>query len=97
MYTLELNLKQSPLTLSIQKKTLEAAQADYDRVVAALNGDKAVLLELTCEQVPAKRLSCLSGEVAAVQVYEKSATSASGKPPGFFGLANSAPQPTPNP
>ena len=87
MYTLELNLKQSPLPLSVQKKTLEAAQADYDRAIAALKGEGEALLEFTCEQVPEKRISCLSSEVAAVQLYEKSASSASGKPPGFFGLA----------
>ncbi|MDA0672428.1 MAG: hypothetical protein O3C67_01805 [Cyanobacteria bacterium] len=87
MYTLELNLKQTPLPLSVQKKTLEDAKADYDRIVAALQAGGSTLLELTCEQVPDKKVSFLSGEVAAVQMYEKSGTtSASGKPPGFFSL-----------
>lgn len=87
MYTLELNLKQTPLSLSVQKKTMEDAKADYDRIVAALKSGSSTLLELTCEQVPDKKVSFLSGEVVAVQMYEKSGTTAaSGKPPGFFSL-----------
>ena len=87
MHTIELNLKQSPLPLSVQKKSAEDAQADYQRVMDALKTGNAVVLELTCDQVPDKRISVLANEVAAVQMYEKSGTaSASGKPPGFFSL-----------
>lgn len=87
MHTLELNLKQSPLPLVIQKQSLEEAQADYQRVTDALNTGNVTVLELTCDQVPDKRVSLLVSEIAAVQIYEKSGTtSASGKPPGFFSL-----------
>ena len=87
MYTLELNLKQTPLPLSVQKKAMEDAKADYDRIVAALQSGSSTLIELTCEQVTDKRVSFFSGEVVAVQMYEKSGTTtASGKPPGFFSL-----------
>lgn len=87
MHTLELNLKHSPLPLMVQKETLEAAQADYQKVIEALKGGNTVLLELTCDQIPDKHISILVSEVAAVQLYEKSGTtSASGKPPGFFAL-----------
>jgi hypothetical protein len=87
MYTLELNLKQMPIPLSVQKKAVEDAKADYDRIVAALKSGSSTLIELTCEQVPDKKVSLLSGEVVAVQMYEKSGTTAaSGKPPGFFSL-----------
>ncbi|NER81428.1 MAG: hypothetical protein F6K42_18045 [Leptolyngbya sp. SIO1D8] len=87
MYTLELNLKQSPLPLMIQKQSLEDAETDYKRVTDALNTGNAVLLELTCDQVPNKRVTILVSEIAAIQMYEKSGTaSASGKPPGFFSL-----------
>jgi len=88
MYTLELNLKHSPLPLMVQKETLEAAQADYQKVLSALQGGNTVVLELTCDQVPNKHISILVSEIAAVQLYEKSGTaSASGRPPGFFSLA----------
>jgi len=87
MYTLELNLKQSPLPITLQKKALEDAQADYQRISEALQGGNAVALELTCDQVPDKRVMVLVSELAAVQIYEKSGTtSASGKPPGFFSM-----------
>jgi hypothetical protein len=88
MHTLELNLKQSPLPLMIQKETLEAAQADYKKVTEALTSSTPVVLELTCDQVTNKHISILASEIAAVQLYEKSGTtSASGRPPGFFSLA----------
>lgn len=87
MHTLEVNLKHSPLPLMIQKETMEAAQADYQRVTEALKGGNPVLVELTCDQTPDKHISILVSEIAAVQLYEKSGTtSASGKPPGFFSL-----------
>jgi hypothetical protein len=86
MHTLEINLKQSPLPLIVQKETLEAAQADYQRVLDALRGTGG-LIELTCDQVTEKRISVVVQEIAAIQLYEKSGTaSASGKPPGFFAL-----------
>ncbi len=88
MHTLELNLKHSPLPLMIQKETLEAAQADYQKVTEALKSGNTVVLELTCDQVTDKHISILTSEIAAVQLYEKSGTtSASGRPPGFFSLA----------
>ncbi|MEO1297296.1 MAG: hypothetical protein AAFW75_16215 [Cyanobacteria bacterium J06636_16] len=87
MYTLELNLKHSPLPLSVQKKEAADAKADYQRVMDALKTGNAVVIELTCDQVPEKHISVLASEIAAVQIYEKSGTtSASGKPPGFFSM-----------
>jgi hypothetical protein len=41
------------------------------------------LLELTCEKEEHKRLTLLSSEVVAVQLYEKSAVGGGGKRPGF--------------
>ena len=87
MYTLELNLKHSPLPLMVQKDSREAAQADYQRIAGAIKAGDMVILELTCDQVPDKHISVLLSEIAAVQLYEKSGTtSASGKPPGFFAM-----------
>jgi hypothetical protein len=87
MYTLELNLKHSPLPLMIQKESKEEAQADYQNVIDALKNGNTVILEMTCDQVTDKHISILVSEIAAVQLYEKSGTtSASGKPPGFFAL-----------
>jgi hypothetical protein len=41
------------------------------------------VLELTCEKEPEKMVSLLSSEVVAVQLFEKSASAAGGKRPGF--------------
>jgi hypothetical protein len=93
MYTLELNLKHSPLPLMIQKESLEAAQADYRRITEALSNGNAVVIELSCDQIPNKHVNVLVSELAAVQMYEKSGTaSASGKPPGFFAMVGEAVQ-----
>ncbi|MEM1310711.1 MAG: hypothetical protein AAF892_06580 [Cyanobacteria bacterium P01_D01_bin.71] len=87
MYTLEVNLKHSPSPLVVQKETLEAAQAEYQKVLGALQDGNTVVLELACAQVTDKHISVLVSEIAAVQLYEKSGTtSASGRPPGFFSM-----------
>ena len=41
------------------------------------------MLELTCEKDEDKRVSLLSSEILAVQTYEKSATGAGSRRPGF--------------
>ncbi len=93
MYTIEVNLKQSPLPLMVQKESLDAAESDYRRILDAIQSGSSGIIELTCDQVSDKRLSVLTGEVAAVQLYEKSGTaSASGKAPGFFALVGEAGQ-----
>ncbi|MBE9078591.1 hypothetical protein IQ241_15025 [Romeria aff. gracilis LEGE 07310] len=88
MYILELTLKHTALPLSIQKQTAEAAEAAYGEISKALNSGSPVMVELTCDKQPDKKLAVLVSELAAVQVYEKSgSTTASGKAPGFFALA----------
>ena len=87
MHTLEVNLKHSPLPLMIQKESLEAAQADYQRIADALSSGNPVNVEMSCDMVTDKKVNVIVSEIAAVQIYEKSGTaSASGKPPGFFAL-----------
>lgn len=93
MYTLEVNLKHSPLPLMIQKESLDAVKAEYQKITEALKSGNTVAVELTCDQVPEKHITVLGSEIAAVQFYEKSGTaSASGKPPGFFALMGEDPQ-----
>jgi len=46
------------------------------------------LLELACEKQPGKKIGILGTEISAVQISDKSGTAAaSGRPPGFFALA----------
>jgi hypothetical protein len=88
MFILEINLKNTPVTLSVQKKTGEDAEAAYQQVLEALRSGSNKLVELTCDHQTSKKLAILSGDIAAAQVYEKSSTAtSSGRPPGFFAMA----------
>ncbi|MDJ0702059.1 MAG: hypothetical protein QNJ46_02165 [Leptolyngbyaceae cyanobacterium MO_188.B28] len=87
MFTIELTLKYTALPLSIQKKTSEDAEAAYRSAVEAMRTGSPVLLELTCDQQPGKKVTAMVSELAAVQIFEKSSTAtASGRPPGFFSM-----------
>ncbi|MEM7770622.1 MAG: hypothetical protein AAGA75_01060 [Cyanobacteria bacterium P01_E01_bin.6] len=87
MYILEITLKGSPISLSIQKKEESDAKSAYNQVIEAMKTASAVTLELTCEHQVGKTLCVLTSEVSSVQLSEKSGTAASsGKPPGFFAL-----------
>ncbi len=89
MYIVELSLKHTALPMSVQKKTVEAADEAYATVLGALKTGQPVILEMTCDKQEGKKLSVLVSELAAVQVYEKSGgTSSSGKAAGFFAMAN---------
>jgi hypothetical protein len=83
MYVVELSLKLSPMPVAVQRKELADAHELYNTVRQALEGAGPPVLELTCEKEPEKKVSLLTSEVVAVQVYEKSAAAAGGKRPGF--------------
>jgi hypothetical protein len=88
MYIVELTLKHTALPLTVQKKTVEAAEESYQTIMTALKEGRPGMLELTCEQQEGKKVAVMVSELAAVQIYEKSSsTSSSGKAPGFFALA----------
>lgn len=88
MFIIDVSLKSAPVTLSVQRKASEDAESSYQQVIEAVRSGEHRLIELTCEHQPGKKISVLSSEVAAVQVYEKSSTAtSSGRPPGFFALA----------
>ena len=83
MYVVELSLRLSPLPVAVQRKELEAAQALYQQVRAAMESGEPKLLELTCEKEENKRLSLLSSEIVAVQMFEKSGPGSGSRRPGF--------------
>jgi hypothetical protein len=86
MFIIDLTLKSTPVTLSVQRKSAEDAEALYQEVVQAIGSGSGKLLEMTCEHQPGKRISVLSGEISAVQMAEKTAATASGRPPGFAAM-----------
>jgi hypothetical protein len=84
MFIIDLTLKNTPLMLSVQRKSLDDAKAVYQQVLDAIRSGNPVILELTCEQMPEKTVGVLISEISAVQISEKSSTTAaSGRPPGF--------------
>jgi len=83
MYVVEISLRLSPMPVAVQRKELEAAQALSGEVRQALDSGHPKVLELTCEKDEQKRVSLLSGEIVALQIYEKSSVAGGGKRPGF--------------
>lgn len=83
MHIIEISLKLTPMPMSVQRKEVEAAEAVYQQVVGAINSGTPNILELTCEHQPDKKVSILTSEIAAVQMYEKSGMASGGKRPGF--------------
>ena len=83
MYVIELALRMSPMPVSVQRKEKNAAEEVYQQVRTALEQGQPRLLELTCEKVDGKRLSVLTSDLLAVQIYEKTAASSGSKRPGF--------------
>ena len=83
MYVVELSLRLSPMPIAVQRKELADAQALYGEVKQALEAGHPRVLELHCEKEEHKRISLLSSELVAVQVYEKSAVGGGSKRPGF--------------
>ena len=87
MFILDVTLKNTPVSLSVQRKSEEDAKAVYRQVLEAMQSGNPVTLELTCEQQPGKTVAVLVSEISAVQMAEKtSSATASGRPPGFFSL-----------
>lgn len=88
MYMIDITLKNTPLALSVQRKNEEDAKALYRQILEAMKSGSPAILELTCEQQVGKTIGVLVNEISAVQMAEKSGTAAaSGRPPGFFAMA----------
>ena len=83
VYMIELALRMSPMPVSVQRKERDAAEAVYQQVRTTLEQGQPRLLELTCEKVDGKRLSVLTSDILAVQIYEKTAATSGSKRPGF--------------
>jgi hypothetical protein len=88
MYIIDITLKNSPVSLSVQRKSAEDAEAAYQAIAQAIRSGNSELLELVCDHQPGKKVTVLSSEISAVQIAEKSGSAtSSGRPPGFFALA----------
>ena len=90
MFTIDLSLKNNPLPLSVQRKTIEGAESLYQEILAALRAGSSEILELTCEKMPDKKIAVYINQIIAVQLSQKSGASPSGKAPGFAALVSEA-------
>lgn len=87
MFTIDLILKNTPFPLSVQRKTVEDAELLYRQILDTMRSGESQILELTCEKQPEKKIAVVSSEITAVQLSEKSSGASTGRPPGFFALA----------
>ncbi len=87
MYILELTLKGTPASLTVQKKEEGDANSSYQQVLSAMRSGSDQILELSCDQQTGKKVSVFGSAICAVQVYEKNGGGASGRTPGFFSVS----------
>ena len=69
--------------MSVERKELNDAKSLYKEVYESMEKGHPRLLEISCEKVEEKKLTVLTSEILAVQVYEKTAASGGSKRPGF--------------
>jgi hypothetical protein len=87
MYAIDLTLKYTPIPISVQRKEAADADALYQKIVAAMGSATPQLIELTCEKQPDKKVAVMSDTIGAVIISQKDGSTATGRPPGFFALA----------
>lgn len=87
MFTIDLTLKNTPIPLSVQRKSADAAEATYQEILEAMRSESPQLVELTCDHQPEKKIGVLSNQIGAVMISQKSGAAGAGRSPGFFALA----------
>jgi hypothetical protein len=87
MFTIDLTLKNTPVPLSVQRKSAEEAEATYQEILKAMRSESSQLLELSCDHQPDKKIGVLSNQIGAVMISQKSGAAGAGRTPGFFALA----------
>ena len=87
MFTIDLTLKNTPVPLSVQRKSLEEAEATYQEILKAMAAESPKLLELSCDHQLDKKIGVLSNQIGAVMVSQKSGAAGAGRTPGFFAMA----------
>ncbi|MEK0182651.1 MULTISPECIES: hypothetical protein [Microcoleus] len=87
MFSIDMIVKNTPVSLSVQRKSAEDAEAVYQQVVEAIRNSQPQILELTCEKNPEKKVAVLSSEISGVIVSQKSGAASTGRAPGFVSMA----------
>lgn len=88
MFTIDLTIRNTPFPLSVQRKTVEEAEASYQEIISAMHSLKPEILELKCDGKTEKRIAVRTSEISGLQMLMKDgATIGGGRPPGFFAMA----------
>ncbi len=87
MFTIDLTLKNTPVPLSVQRKSAEEAESLYQKIITAMGSQSNQILELTCDHQPEKKVGVLSDQISAVVISQKSGAAGTGRTPGFFAMA----------
>ncbi|AKG20983.1 hypothetical protein [Calothrix sp. 336/3] len=87
MFTIDLTVKNTAFPVSVQRKTVEDAEAVYQLILAAMRSGNPEIVELKCEGKTEKKVAVRASEISGVQVTQKEGTTIGGKQPGFFALA----------
>ena len=87
MFTIDLILRNTPMPLSVQRKSEEEAQATYQEILTAMRSGHPQLLELSCDHQSEKKIGVLSDQISAAVISQKSGATGSGRTPGFFAMA----------
>jgi hypothetical protein len=84
MFTIDLSIKNTAFSISVQRKSTEEAEAVYQLILAAMRSGNPDIVELKCEGKTDKKIAVRASEISGVQIIQKdSAATSSGKPPGF--------------
>jgi hypothetical protein len=86
MFSIDMIVKNTPVSLSVQRKSVEDAEAVYQQVLEAMRNSQPQILELTCEKNPEKKVAVLSSEISGVVISQKSGAASSGRAPGFVSM-----------
>ncbi len=70
MLKIELLLRNSNSTLSVQRKSEQEADMLYEQILAAINADRIQTLKLTCDRHIKTKIAVLSSEIIAVNLSE---------------------------
>jgi hypothetical protein len=89
MYTVEVTLRGTPLTLAVQRKELSDADTLYRSILDAIQSPTPKLIELTCDKDADKKIGVLSNDISSAQVSEKSGGAATGRMTGFGAMLSS--------
>ncbi len=88
MFSIDIIVKNTPVSLSVQRKLAEDAEAVYQQVLEAIRNSQQQILELTCEKNPEKKggLSSAARFLGWV-VSQKSGRSSTGRSPGSVSMS----------